>query len=155
MHWSIPPCRPPNSTQPHADTWIYGNLAPAQTVAFGAACAGTNGPPLLTAGLATPGTRTLTIDITSARGQALCLLALSAAPQNLPLGGGCALYVTDPLAPVLSRSTGSGFASFGLVVPDEVSLRRGRLYAQALVVDPLGAFAGAAWTRGLLLLIGD
>jgi hypothetical protein len=144
-----------SSTQPLADTWIYGDLSPAATVAFGSACIGTNGPPLLSAGLATLGNANLTVDPTNARGQSPCLLALSAAPQNRALGGGCSLYVTDPLGLLASTSTASGFASFRLTVPLTIHLRGSAVFAQAMVLDPRGTFAGAAWTRGLGLLLGD
>jgi hypothetical protein len=73
----------------------------------------------------------------------------------LAVGGGCTLYLKDPIVPLLTATNASGFASVKLAVPPDVSLRGVPAYAQAFVLDPRGSFAGFAFSAGLKLVFGD
>ena len=52
-------------------------------------------------------------------------------------------------------SNQSGFASVKLPIPSDIGIRGGIAYTQAFVLDPLGGWAGIAFSAGLKLLIGD
>jgi hypothetical protein len=136
-------------------TWIYGPLAPATAQVLGAACTGTNGPPLLTSDVPFHGNESLVLDLLSARASSACLFGLSATSQNLPIGGGCTLYLKDMIPPSLGATNVFGFASTKLAVPLDRSLRGVTLYAQAFVEDPLGGPLGLTSSAGRRLVIGD
>ena len=72
----------------------------------------------------------------------------------MPLPGGCTLYATPQVA-VGSLTDAAGQASLSVPIPLQVGLVGAGLFAQALVADPLGMFAGAlALSQGLDLVIG-
>ncbi len=137
------------------DTWLYGALTPATNQPLGTACRGTSGLPILTTNDPVLGNPGFTLDLLSARPSSLCVFALSANPQTLALGGGCTLYLEEPLIPLPALSNGAGFATARLTLPLEVAWRGLPLYAQAVVADPLGPVFGLAFSAGRTLRVGD
>jgi len=75
--------------------------------------------------------------------------------QTLGLGGGCTLSLKDPLVSLVTMTNANGSASVGIPISADTSLLGTTVYAQAFVFDPMGAFAGAAFTGGLKLVVGD
>jgi hypothetical protein len=70
------------------------------------------------------------------------------------LPGGCTLY-TAPQVAVASLTDAAGRATLGLPIPLQSSLVGAGLFAQSIVADPQGAFAGAfTFSQGLDLVIG-
>jgi hypothetical protein len=57
--------------------------------------------------------------------------------------------------PLFTSTNATGFASVKLSVPLDPSFRGGVAYAQALVIDPMGSFAGLAFSAGQKLVLGD
>lgn len=144
------------SSNPLAETWLYGSLAatqPATTSAFGLGCQGTQGTPLLASTIPLVGRPGLTFDLASARPDAAATLAISTSSQSLPIGGGCTVYVGSPvLAPPLRTST-TGIATFAIPVPMQIALRGLTLYSQAFVLDENGS-SGLALSSGAKLVFG-
>ena len=83
------------------------------------------------------------------------MLVLASGTQSLALGGGCTLYLRDALVPSLAIGNGAGCASAALSLPLDVGLRGVAVHAQGIVVDPMGAFAGLAFSQGLRIVLGD
>jgi hypothetical protein len=137
------------------DTWFYGGLTPAATRVLGNGCAGTSGVPVLTTGVPFLGNAAFAADLVSAHGSAPCGFLFATGTQSLPIGGGCRLHVDGVLVPLLGATNASGFASIAIPLPDDPALRRAVVYAQGVVVDPSGAFAGLALSAGLQLVLGD
>ncbi len=135
--------------------WRYGLLQPASAQTFGAACAGVAGPLTLLSNVPTLGSPALALDLHAARPNAPCVFGLAATSQNLAVGGGCSLYLQDPILPVFAVTTVVGFASVAFPVPTERSLRGLTLFAQAIVLDPQGAALGLAFSAGRRLVLGD
>jgi hypothetical protein len=136
------------------DTWTYGPLIRAATQQLGAGCAGASGPPVLAANDPYLGNAAFTLDLLGARASSACLFGLARGSQNLPIGGGCTLYLKDTVFPLFAVTSASGFAAVKLSVPFDLSLRGATLYAQALVVDPASPI-GLAFTAGRTLVLGD
>jgi hypothetical protein len=137
------------------DTWLYGNVVPAATQVVGSACAGTNGSPVLAGGIPSLGNQAFVLDLLYGRAAAPCLFVLATGTQSLPFPGGCTLYLAGVYVPFLTFANASGFASMKLAIPLDPSLRGTALHSQAVVLDPLGAFAGLAFSAGLRLVLGD
>jgi hypothetical protein len=138
-------------------TWVFhdpGVRSAASWRRIGAACTGTNGPPLITAGVPFLGNPGFVLDLQSARPSSLCVIAVATATQNLALGGGCSLYVAGSVIAFPLASSAGGFATTRLRIPADASLVGHSVFAQGLVVDPLGAHAGLAITSGLQITFG-
>ena len=144
-----------NNSSDLSDTWLYGSLIPASAVSLGTACAGTNGLPVLTSNTPFLGNPNFLLDLLSARACAPCAFGLAAVTQSLSLGGGCTLYLQNPIVTLVNQTNASGFASISLNVPLDPSLRGGTLYAQAFVLDSNGGPLGLAVTAGRQLVVGD
>lgn len=110
---------------------------------------------MLTSGHPFLGNAHFTLDLMRARAASICVFALSLRQQSLALGGGCTLYVADPLVPLGVVSNGAGFASVRFAIPPDPVLRGLTIYAQAVVVDPSGPVAGLAFSAGRRLISGD
>jgi hypothetical protein len=136
------------------DTWTWGPLTRASTQPLGAGCPGTSGPPVLATNEPFLGNEAFTLDLLGARATSACLFGLARASQNLPVGGGCTLYLKDTVFPLFAVTNASGFATIKLSVPLDVSLRGATLYGQAMVVDPASP-VGLAFTAGRTLVLGD
>jgi hypothetical protein len=136
------------------DTWIYGDRVAAGTTVFGTACAGSNGMPQLTGGLAYFGNPSCGIEARSLPGNAPLAFGLAATTQTVVLGGGCSLYVPSGVF-LPTTSTPFGTSILGLNVPVVAAWRGALVHAQAFVVDAGGAFAGLAFTQGLTIVVGD
>lgn len=135
-------------------TWLLGRAA--ATSAYGAGCGGGRGTPDLVAGVPHLGNGGFALEVGSAAGDAPCAFALSPTAQNQAIGGGCTLYVdlsASVFLPALCNA--SGVAHAFLPVPDEPSLRRAPVFAQAIVVDPTGPVSGLTFSAGRRIDVGD
>ena len=121
----------------------------------GSACFGSNGLPALTSNDPHLGNPALVLDLVRGRPAAPCAFAFAAATQNLSLGGGCTLYLREPIVPLLHSTNGAGFASVRLAVPADPSLHGATLHAQALFADPQSQAFGVTFTAGRRLVLGD
>ena len=139
----------------YGDTWLYGTLGQPAAAVIGAACAGTNGLPLLAGNEPYLGAPGFALDLLSARSASPCAFGFSLGTQSLAIGGGCTLYLQAPIAVVLAATDSIGFASIRFSVPPDPTLRGATLYAQAFVADPQGAAGGLAVTSGRRLVVGD
>lgn len=131
-------------------TWSFG--APAGAAAYGQGC---GGPPVptLTGGVPSLGAR-LHLDLLRARANAPAALGLSASMRQLSLGGGCTLYVGDPVLPLAMATDAAGFATWSVTVPMERQLIGARVFAQAFVVDAAGPVLGLAMSGGRRITVG-
>ena len=137
-------------------TWTYGNSVAAQALPIGSPCSGTAGTPHLE-GRGRPwlGNAAFGVDVASLRPAAPVAVLLASTPGNLPLGGGCTLYV-DPSAVAVGVSANSvGLAQLGLPIPNLPGLMGVTFHVQAVAHDPAGAFLGLAFTRGLNGVVGE
>ncbi|MEM7200831.1 MAG: kelch repeat-containing protein [Planctomycetota bacterium] len=137
--------------------WTFGT--PARVTPYGAACPGTNGPPELRASgsgrLPNPG---FALEVDHALPRAATTVLLGVTSASLPLGGGCTLLL-DPATPWVAVPTATnhaGFARTSLPLPALLPLRGQSFFAQAVALDPSGAFAASlALTGGLQIRLGD
>ncbi len=136
-------------------TWLYGPLTPATTQTIGAACPGSNGLPVLSSGEPYLGNPGFSLELLSARPSSVCAFFLADRQQSRDLGGGCTAYVDGAIVMVPALSNTFGFATTRLAVPLNIALRGAQLFAQAMVVDPLGPVGGLAFSAGRSLVIGD
>jgi hypothetical protein len=139
-----------------SETWIYGSTA-ALASAYGMACTGTHGRPLLTP-FGTPriGESGFAGDMVSVLPSTAVLFGFSTARGNVALGGGCTLYVASPFLLIGTASNASGFATLYLSVPKDLGLRGLNVCTQGFSIDPNGAFFGLlAMSTGLEIRLGD
>jgi hypothetical protein len=134
-------------------TWRLASQAAAVT-GIGSACPGTNGLPVLACGPPALGSGGFALELHSAVASSPCLFGLALAGQNLPLGGGCTLYLGGSIAPSWTATNAVGFARAVVPIPAAPALQGLVVHAQAAALDPLGAFAGLAFTAGLQLTVG-
>lgn len=137
------------------DTWIYGAYTPADAQPIGAGCAGSAGVPVLTSDRPRLGRERFALELRSARPLSACVFAWSTNPQSLAVGGGCTLYLAEPMIPVPAISNGAGFANAHISIPPVAAWRGLTLYAQAVVADPQGPVFGLAFSAGRRLVLGD
>jgi hypothetical protein len=135
--------------------WRFGAFAPAAAETFGIACGGARGVPVLSGSEPYIGNAGFVLDLASAHPTAACLFALSRGQQSLQVGGGCTLYLRDPLLLLPATTNVFGFASSNHGVPLDASLRGTTLYGQAFVADPQGPVLGLSFTSGRKLVLGD
>ncbi|MCA8948384.1 MAG: hypothetical protein KDE27_02710 [Planctomycetes bacterium] len=136
-------------------TMRFATFQNATTQTSGSGCPGTNGVPRLAANDPYFGNPELAIDLLGARAGAPALIALALGAASTPLGGGCTLELAGPTATTLVFTNGDGFATQRLALPNDRALRGVSLFAQAGVLDPLGALPGVAFTPRLELTVGD
>ena len=107
---------------------------PFQSIGWG--CPGSSGevPKLLLEGSPKPG-GTLTTKIANGLGGSLAVLPVGTEPLELPLGGGCALFLVPAVAPILLAVAGDGQAKFSDDLPADLPAGP-LLRIQAFVVDP-------------------
>ncbi len=138
------------------ETWIYG-VIPATAAAVGTGCAAASKAPVLAPfGAPSIGQSSFALDVLFARPSAPAALPLSLGGANVPLPGGCAIYI-DPsliIGALLTQSNASGFASVHLPVPRNQALMGLTVHVQAGVLDP-PAPRGVALTNGLALRVGE
>jgi hypothetical protein len=138
-----------------ADTWQLGPFVTAAATVTGVACLGTLGLPVLTSGEPYLGHLGFALDLAGARPSAPCVFGFAAAPANLAVGGGCTLYLAQPIVALTATANGAGFASLPLPVPADARLYGLELHAQGFVIDPQGAAFGLAFSAGRKLRIGE
>lgn len=136
--------------------WLYGSPAAASAEAYGFACAGTSGPAVLTSRLPYLGSSNFRFELGTARAQSLCMFGLATAPDSLPVGSGCSLYVKPPIVPLLAVTNPHGFAQSAILpIPYAPQLRGARLYAQAFTLDPAVPVLGIGFSNGIAARLGD
>lgn len=79
---------------------------------------------------------------------------LAATSQSLGLGG-CTLYLNSPYVFLPTTSSSTGFATLGFPIPRDPGFRGATVHAQAFALDPLGGFAGMAFSSAIRLGLGD
>jgi len=125
------------------DAWLLGPVSAAAVTSYGTGCPGAFGEPeLVLRGQPFAGNPWFQARLSALLPGGLGLLALGIVPGNLPLLGGC----TALLAPVQwlgGVADPQGALDVGLPIPNAASLRGIDVYAQAVSVDPAGAFAHA------------
>jgi hypothetical protein len=137
-----------------ASTWLLGTLTPASVQTIGTPCGGAGGAPRLTASTPASGQR-MALDLLGAPPLAPCLFAFAPASQSLALGGGCTLYLQNPVLPQFALGNAAGFASLRWSVPADPALRGAAVYAQAVALDPTSGPLGLAFTAAQQLTAGD
>jgi ELWxxDGT repeat protein len=139
------------------ELWALGAMAAAPP--WGTGCRGTGGlVPRIegVGGAPVPGNASFGVEVQNALPLASAWLVLGFSPVELPLGGGCSLYVNlAPIALLFPRVTsGAGVATVALPVPLDPLLIGVQLFAQWAIADPAGGFSGLALTGGLKVVIG-
>jgi hypothetical protein len=134
-------------------TWLFGPTIRAvhQPVGFGCGAQ----PPVLTSNAPRLGNSGFVLELLRARPNAPSAFGLSLGNQSLGLGGGCTLYLREPILPLFGSTNAFGFASANLPLPPDPLLRGLTLYAQAFVADPQGPVLGTTFSAGRRLVIGD
>ena len=123
---------------------------------MGKPCSGSNGPPLLTSTAPYLGHPAFRLELLSGRPRSPCVFGFAAAPHNVPLGGGCTLYLKDPIVILPAVTNAFGFAEHAsLPIPINLALGGATLYAQAFVDDPAGPALSLSFSAGRKLVIGD
>ncbi|MBM4062025.1 MAG: hypothetical protein FJ265_13155 [Planctomycetes bacterium] len=131
-----------------SDEWLLGPASAAAVTGYGAGCPGAFGLPHLRArGLPVQGNRWFGFELSSLAPGAFAVLGVSTVPQNVPLGGGCAVLVDGPLW-WWGLADPRGHREFDLPIPDTPAVRGAALFAQAAALDPRGAFAGLLVASG-------
>lgn len=137
------------------DPWFYGAQSPAAQATYGTPSTGSNGSPVIAAGVPYLNNAHFSIDLAEAHPSSNGLVGLSALSHNLPLQGDCTLYVRAPVSWVGVVTNPAGFASVPVPLPAYNWLRGITIFTQGFVQDPAGPFAGFACTQGVELVIGD
>lgn len=131
--------------------------AGAETVGF--ACPGTAGrrPHIGANGLPQLGNAQFAIQVSNAAPFAAAILLLNlGATVDQPLGGGCTEYVALPAVSNLVLTNGVGAGSYGFAMPNVPAFSGLPIVGQYWVLDPAGAYQGAAaLTEGLRLVLGQ
>jgi hypothetical protein len=137
------------------EPWVMASMA--ASVPYGVACTGTGGiaPRISGVGAPTIGNAGYAVQVSQAFPNSSGVMVLGFSSVDVPLGGGCSLYVN--LAPVFLQfpvaTNGSGTGAVALPVPAAPVLAGTALYAQIAVIDPLGSFAGLSFTSGLRIVL--
>jgi hypothetical protein len=125
---------------------------------FGTGCPGTGGlvPDISAVGLPTLGNPAFGAKVSNARSFAPALLAISLTQIDVPLGGGCNLYLAPPLVLVQAFTNAGGEATVLLQVPAAgIGLDGVNLYLQYAIFDPFGPYLGQfAFSDGLRIKLG-
>ena len=137
------------------DTWHFGTVRRAQANPIGTGCTGARGVPTLTGTAPYLGSTALVIDVLNARPASIVVLGLASGTQNAGVGGGCTLYLREPIILLPQISNGFGVASVRLSIPWAASLRGTSVYAQAFVSDSQSPVLGVAFSAGRQMVIGD
>lgn len=133
-------------------------LAAAHSVPLGTGCAGTDGriPRLRGTGAPRLGGSDFAATLSHARAlaPASLMIGLGPGPQLLP--GPCSLYLQSQQVRLHSTITNpDGHSAIVLAVPSAAELLGTKLHAQALVLDPQGAWLNlAAFSNGLTIVVG-
>ncbi|HEX6811297.1 MAG TPA: kelch repeat-containing protein [Planctomycetota bacterium] len=148
----------------HADLWRYDPVAAAAVIPFGSACAGSLGPPHITA-QSRPWLGD-SIAVVVGNGPSAAPTAMWAGASNtvfgpvtLPLAlapigmPGCSLYASID-ASVLTTATPAGQATIVLSVPNQPGLLGFEVHCQGAFFDPLANPFGIATSGALTLRLG-
>jgi hypothetical protein len=146
---------PTGGAFPFSDVLALDAASRFTVTSLGPGCGGPSGPPTLTASAGNPGAPAFTLDLVDAPPSAPSLFALGLSSAAVPLGGGCTLYLPAPTVVGFALTNASGFADVRTAIPNDPSVRGLVVFAQAAVFDPQGPFAGASFSGGLRLVIGD
>ena len=135
-------------------------LAVPQAIAqkYGTGCPGTGGlvPQLDPVGLPQFGNPTFSVALSNARPFSLALFGVSLGVDNVTLGGGCSLFLADPILLFNLYTNYLGQATFTFVMPNDVPPFTGlNAYFQAAVFDPEGSVALLAFSNGVRIKFGE
>ncbi|HLQ36725.1 MAG TPA: hypothetical protein VK348_02900 [Planctomycetota bacterium] len=144
----------PGGDWPVAETLFHGSVVTPQAAVFGSGCAGSQGVPRLLSGPPFLGA-SFRIDLVDAATAAPCVFGLSVASAALQLGGGCSLYLANPVVLTFAVTSAQGFATLPIAIPAVPALRSLAVFGQSAVVDAAGPFAGLAFTAGRRFVLGD
>jgi hypothetical protein len=136
------------------DTWSFGLPAGAAAQPAGLACHGSRGLPVLSGSLPHLGNTGLVVDLLEVPARSPCVFGFSPAMQARPIGSGCTLYLGDPIVPLFTVTSATGFASVRCAVPLDVRLRGEVLFAQAFALDA-GAALGVVFSAARVMTLGD
>ncbi|MBM4063600.1 MAG: hypothetical protein FJ265_21245 [Planctomycetes bacterium] len=129
---------------------------PAALATVGYGCARNAAPSLTAVQEPRLGQNDFALLASTRAGNAPVLLVLGLATQSLPLGGGCALLVDQPVASLFGMAAASGEFRHALLIPNATGFAGLVLHAQAAVVDPPASTLGTiTLTAGLRITIGD
>jgi ELWxxDGT repeat protein len=146
-----------NDWQTGEELWAMPSMACA--VPFGEGCPGTNGivPRVRsTGGAPALGNVSFALQVDRTPPFAACALELGLARADLPVPTGCHLYVDCSFVRLYTMADTNGVATLSLPVPNDPSLRGGRLFGQFAVADPGGAFYGLlSLTSGIEVIVAD
>lgn len=130
----------------------------ALTQTFGTGCAGTAGkvPAISAVGSPTFGNPSFGVKLTNGRGGSFVFFGISLNYLNAPLGGGCSLYLTPPVAFYNTFSNATGQAQINFGIPSAVPPFAGlNAYFQYFVNDPVGGYSGFAFSNALRVRLGN
>lgn len=134
-----------------------GPLSPGVST-LGAGCPGTGGvvPQIATPVLATAGEPAFSVDLSNALPGTPALLLFAGAAGQVPLPGGCTLWLGLPVLQFAMSTTAAGDASVAFGIPNDTAVMGVQLAVQWAVLDPQGAFANTiAFSDGLLVRVGS
>ncbi len=125
---------------------------------FGTGCAGTAGkvPAISAEGLPTFGNPSFGVKLTNGRAASFVFFGISLNYLNAPLGGGCTLFLTPPVAFYSTFTDATGQTQIGLPIPNAVPPFVGlNAYFQYFVNDPVGGYSGFAFSDALRIRLGN
>jgi hypothetical protein len=142
--------------QNRVETFVLTST-PADAIAFGQGCAGSNGVPQLSAaGRPRVGNSGFSVHIGIVPAQALTAFLLGLYPASIPLPGGCTQLLQNPLTLGLAAANAAGYAVTPLPIPNSAALAGVVILAQGACIDPAGAYQNiASLTGGLRLALGQ
>ncbi len=134
-------------------------FVPPELERFGAGCTGTGGLVPDLAGSTAPALNTplFFLNLADARPRSAAIVVVNAVRGDVAVGQGCTLHPAAPLIDVPSPTDAQGISSVWLPISGDTSLLGLELFAQAIVLDPHGAFGPgqAAFGNGLRIRIGE
>ena len=127
----------------------------AEATSLGAGCSNGTIPALSLRGPAGPYWPTTELAVATYAPQAPTWFALALTSSNLPLGGGCTLWIGAPVATVLTLTDSHGDAALAIAVPANSALLGFRFTAQNATLDPPNSsFVGLTLSNGLSVTLG-
>ncbi len=136
-------------------TLWYGDHVDTVSASYGNGCTGSALGPVLLCDEPWISHSRFALGVYHGRPASPCVFGLSAGSRTLALGGGCSLYLADPMVPIGVSTNSDGTAVLPLGLPYDRTLRGITLYAQGFVTDPQGPILGLTFTSGRKLVVGD
>ncbi|MEO0652753.1 MAG: hypothetical protein AAFZ65_18915, partial [Planctomycetota bacterium] len=95
-----------------------------------------------------------TVELTQAAPSSTAFLYLDLAGRPMDLGGGCSVYLPNPILSGMFPTDATGSLQLPFVIPGIPLLAGVNVWSQFLIVDPQGALNGASLSPALELVIG-